>query len=210
MTDPNFHIETPRLYISYFQPEIDDHCDFLVEVYNSPEVLQASAGVSASIANRETARERIEGGVAEQLRTGFGRYLVSLKPLGVSKPNTPFSERLKRSNFTGFVGMNIRDRPAAFNAPDIGFAQLSQYFGKGYATEAALALLEYFEKEKGVKEVFGFCNPDNENSKNMLRRLGFEDRGERLVKGLGTGKDGKNAMVWAKKGMQDDLGKYGL
>ena len=216
MTDPNFHIETPRLYISYLQPSIDAHCDFLVEVYNSPEVVLANGGVAAPITDREEARTKIEDSVEEQLRTGFGRYLVSLKPLDVRKEKElimPFSERLKKLDLIGFVSMNKRPHPAASKTPDIGFAQLSQYCGKGYATEALIALLEYFEREKGVKEVFGFTNPDNENSMKMFRRLGFEARGVRLLKGLGTGSVGKvgvNAMVWAKKGMQGDLSKYGL
>lgn len=31
--DPEFAIETPRLYLSHFDAASDAHCDFLVELY---------------------------------------------------------------------------------------------------------------------------------------------------------------------------------
>jgi RimJ/RimL family protein N-acetyltransferase len=85
--------------------------------------------------------------------------------------------------------------PAAPTIPDVGFGLLSRYFGNGYATEAATALLNYFREEKGQKEFCAFCRPDNKASKNALIRLGFEPRGLREVHGVVEG-ELLSALVW--------------
>ncbi|KAF2649982.1 including n-acetylases of ribosomal protein [Lophiostoma macrostomum CBS 122681] len=213
MTDPNFHIQTPRLYISYFLASVDAHCDFFVDLYNSPEVVIANRGVPMFVANREEARAKIENDAKQQLQTGFGRFLVSLRPVDVSKDDkspVSFSEQLKTLESIGMVSMKIRSEPGSPKVPDIGFSQLPQYCGKGYATEALSALLEYFEREKSVKEVLGFCMPDNENSKKMFKRLDFESRGVRLLKEFTRGGVGVHGLVFTKKGMKGDLSEYGL
>jgi RimJ/RimL family protein N-acetyltransferase len=216
MTDPNFHIATPRLYLSYYQPTLDSHCDHLVNLCNTPEVLKGNGGVATPIPDRETARKQIESSVEQQVKTGYGRYLVSLRltPTGAeTNDSRSFLECLEDCQKIGMVGLKLRNHPEAPSAPDIGFSFLRPFWGKGYATEAATALLDYFDKERGVKEVFGFCNPANEESKKMLQRLGFEERGVHLLKGIGgrTHDDGGvRGLVWAKKGMNKDLSVYGI
>ena len=48
---------------------------------------------------------------------------------------------------------------------------------KGYSKEAAVGLMEWAEKEKGVKDVLGMHNPNNPASPAVFKSLGFEDRG---------------------------------
>jgi RimJ/RimL family protein N-acetyltransferase len=211
MTDPDFCIVTPRLCLSYYQP-IDYHCDFLVALYNSPEVLLGNGGVATALPDREAARRELESKMEWQARTGYGRYVISIPPEidpNIAPDTRPFSQRLKDHQLIGNVSMKIRHHPESPPVPDVGFALIRAHWGKGYATEATSALIDYFEKERGQKEVLGYCNPNNEDSKKMFQRLGFENRGEHVVQGIRPG-GGLNALVWAKKGMNTDMAVYGF
>lgn len=214
MADPNFNISTPRLYLSHLQPSLDTHCDFFVALVNSPEVLIANSGVASQIPDRETARKAIEAGAEQLGKTGYGKYVVSLKPTKdgeIEHDDRPFPERLKDCKFIGTVGLKLRTHPESPRVPDVGFSFLTPFWGKGFATEAVQALIGYYEKEKRQMDIFGYCSPTNENSKKMFRRLGFEERGVRLIKGLGGRPDeGIRGLVWAKKGMSEDLSEYGI
>lgn len=79
MTDPNSCIETPFLYLSYFQHSLDAHCDFLVECYNTPEFIRKSTGgAGTAVVDRATARERISTRfVAKHERNCYDILLVS-------------------------------------------------------------------------------------------------------------------------------------
>jgi RimJ/RimL family protein N-acetyltransferase len=57
--------------------------------------------------------------------------------------------------------------------------------------------MKYFEEEKGQNKFCAFCKPDNEASKNVLRRLGLEERGVRLLDGIVEGEK-LEALVWTK------------
>lgn len=58
------------------------------------------------------------------------------------------------------------------DAPDIGYALMPQYFGKGYAYEAAVALLQHC-RELGLGKVYAIITPGNEASERLLNKLGF-------------------------------------
>ncbi|KAF3761726.1 acyl-CoA N-acyltransferase [Cryphonectria parasitica EP155] len=201
MSDPNFFIESERLYLSYLLPDNDAHCDFLVKLWNTPEFIASIGGKPTSVTTREAARQQLAGRFqAEHARNGYGTYLVGLKPetAAVAPPagGTPI----------GTVSLMRGEPPNCYTAPDIGFAILPEYMRRGLATEAAQTLMDYVEREKGVKDVLGLCDPNNEGSKAVFRRLGFEDRGQKVLKIFG----GITGQAFAKPGMDQDLGVYGL
>lgn len=208
MGDYNFHIDTPRLVISHLDSQQDSHCDFLVELYNSETALSTKS-ISAPVSGRESARQKIESD-DRVFTSGYGRYLVSLQPPEHSKgpEDLSFSERSKTYVKIGVVTMKRRHEDGP-SAPDVGYGLLPAFQGKGYATEAAAALVRWFEDEKGQKEFFGFCDPANEGSKAVLKRIGFEQRGLKGVKGLKPDGDVIQAMVFSK-GIGQDLENYGL
>ncbi|KAF2867490.1 acyl-CoA N-acyltransferase [Massariosphaeria phaeospora] len=209
--DPHFHISTPRLTLSYFDPTQDSHCDFLAALYNNPEIKAANAGVATAVPDREAARRRIEQDTERQGETGYGHYLVSLTSTSddTTGPTKPFAEHSHDLEKIGKVSLKVRKNPDAPSLPDMGFSFLPLYWGKGYATEASRALLDYFEREKGVTRVVGFCNPDNENSRNMFKRLGFRERGVRPVRGLTSDGREVRGLVWSR-GVDGALEEYGL
>ncbi|MDC8772547.1 GNAT family N-acetyltransferase [Roseateles albus] len=76
----------------------------------------------------------------------------------------------------GICGLPQRDY---LDHPDIGFALLPQHAGKGYAFEAAAAVLSYAQTELGLACVLATTRVDNLRSQNLLERLGLKF--ERLI-----------------------------
>jgi RimJ/RimL family protein N-acetyltransferase len=185
MTDFNFHINTPRLTLSHFNPALDSHCDFTVTIWTQPSSLLATGGIATGTKTREQARAQLSS-ESDRIHpeTGYGRYLISLKQPVEDTDKLPFSELVEKYTKIGGVTMKTRQYVDMPVLPDLGFGLLDECVGKGYATEAATALLKYFEEVKGQKEFLGLCHPDNEPSIKMMRRLGFREEGTRGVSGL--------------------------
>ncbi|CAD0107875.1 unnamed protein product [Aureobasidium uvarum] len=178
MTDPTFRITTPRLAISHLDPSNSLHCSFLVSLWNTPEFIAMLGGKPTSITTPSAAKSLIQNRfLAEHARNGYGMYLVSL---------------LGDDTLVGTISL-MRGENSSLLAPDIGFAMLSEHMRKGYAVEAAKALIEHVDGEKGVKAVFGFCHEGNEASMGVLRKLGFRWEGVRKVKEF----EGKETAVWS-------------
>lgn len=208
MTDPNFHIITPRLYLSYLIASNDAHCDFVVHLYNTPEFIASIGGTPTSITTTEAARQYIERRFqAEHSRNGYGTYLVSLKPASPDVySGDSFGDVLKGCSPIGTVSLTRGLSSDAYKAPDIGFAIIPELNGKGYATEAARELIDYAQKNLGVDAIFGFFEKGNARSRRVVEKLGLEDRGVRSLKNFG----GAESEVWTSPGMDTDLAVYGL
>jgi RimJ/RimL family protein N-acetyltransferase len=76
---------------------------------------------------------------------------------------------------------------------DIGFAFLPAYWGKGYAYEAAAAVMAHREKVLGLNRIVAITSLDNVRSAKLLEKLGlrFEETlklapGSEEVKLFGT------------------------
>ncbi|KAJ5679997.1 hypothetical protein N7536_011136 [Penicillium majusculum] len=194
---PTFSIESERLQISYFLPDSPEHCRFLVELWNSEEFMKTCGRTGIDTAEKASnfLRNRVH---ADYARNNYGMFLVSLKPHEHAS--------LAESTPIGSVSLMRGEPPNAYLAPDIGYAFLTKETGKGYATEAALALLAYAKKELGVISVFGFCGTDDTHSARVLEKIGLEFRGEKKLKVFG----GRESAVYALPIMSQDLTLYGL
>src|SRR5579872_3736955 len=80
-------------------------------------------------------------------KQGFGLWAVELKDSG---------------QFIGFVGLNVPKFEAPFMpAVEIGWRLAKEYWGKGYATEAANAVLDVAFNKLGLTEIVSFTVPAN-------------------------------------------------
>ncbi|KAF2260117.1 hypothetical protein CC78DRAFT_547784 [Lojkania enalia] len=175
-----------------------------------PRSSAGNARVAHPTPDRETARKHIESRRERLSETGYGRYLVSLKPeANDSGPIRTFSELSEKPEKIGIISFKVRTTPGAPTVPDVGFSFLKNYWGKGYATEAAQVLLEHFEEERGIAEVVGYCSPNNESSKKVFQRLGFKERGVRAVLGLILDGSAAHPIVWSKR-LKKPLEEYGV
>jgi RimJ/RimL family protein N-acetyltransferase len=76
--------------------------------------------------------------------------------------------------FAGFVGLSI-PRFAAHFAPcvEIGWRLASAYWGCGYATEGARAVLAFGFEQLRLPEIVSFTVPGNLRSRRVMERLGM-------------------------------------
>ncbi len=75
----------------------------------------------------------------------------------------------------GFSGVAPVDYfEAAFTpAVEIGWRLLPEHWGKGYATEAATALLRHGFTDLGLQKIVAFAVPANIASVNVMKRIGM-------------------------------------
>ena len=57
---------------------------------------------------------------------------------------------------------------------EVGYHIAKEFTGKGYATEALTALLQFAKAEKKLCKVYGICVSENTASKKVLEKCGFE------------------------------------
>lgn len=190
MLNYNFHISTPRLTLSHLDPNNERHVDFIYELNNSPEILHIHRRMPGVRDTQESARTFIEQGAEAFEKTGYGRFLISLTPGAAADGSEDdqharfFPDSVNKHDLIGILSMRKGRFPSAPSVPDIGFAIMAKYYGRGYATEASEALIKYYREEKGQTAFTGYCEPDNENSIKMFRRLGFQERGVKEVNGV--------------------------
>jgi RimJ/RimL family protein N-acetyltransferase len=207
-SDLDFHITTPRLYISHHHAWNDAHCDLMVNLKNSPSSIKHNPDGPSLVPNREAARSLIEANSERMARTGYGRFVISLRPDN-DTDTIPFPE--KNLELIGVVSMQ-QNRFQAFPGPlipDVGFNVLPEYQGKGYANEAATHLMKYFREVKGSTAFAGLTADGNEEAKKCFARLGFRSWGVRRVNGVVFGGRESQVSVWTI-GVDDKRALEGL
>jgi RimJ/RimL family protein N-acetyltransferase len=145
------HIETSRLYIRQFS--IDDH-EFIIKLLNTPD-WHTYVG-NRNITSENESRNYISNIILKSYTLhGFGPMTVCLKP-----DMTPI----------GMAGILKRDH---LNFPDIGYALLPEYYGRGYAIEAVHAILNYVFNELKVSVILAVTAANNMKSKSLLTKLDY-------------------------------------
>ena len=71
----------------------------------------------------------------------------------------------------------IRRKPDNDWEADIGYELSPQCWGRGYATEAACAIVNFGFGELGLQRISSWCIADNVASTRVLERLGFRQEG---------------------------------
>ena len=74
----------------------------------------------------------------------------------------------------GFVGLSIPRFTAPFTpCVEIGWRLAAVYWGRGYATEGARAVLKYGLGPLGLDEIVSFTVPDNVRSRRVMEKIGM-------------------------------------
>ena len=71
----------------------------------------------------------------------------------------------------------IRRKPDNDWEGDIGYELAPKYWGRGYATEAALAIVDFGFRELGLHRVSSWCIADNAASARVLEKVGLRLEG---------------------------------
>lgn len=149
MTQPI--LTTSRLIL---QELTEADAPFILGLLNEPSFLRFIG--DKGVRSLEDARGYIRTGpLASYAQHGFGLYLVrsreSAEPMGM-------------------CGLLRRDW---LDAPDLGFSLLPAYWSRGYAFEAAAAVIEHGRTQYGIERILAITDPENRDSIRLLERLGF-------------------------------------
>ena len=137
-----------------------DDAPFLVGLLNQPSFL-ANIG-DRGVRNVEDAHRYLrEGPMAMYATHGFGLWHVSRRADGAA---------------IGMCGLLRRD---ILPDVDVGYAFLPEYWGQGYAFEAADATLRHAATRFGLTRVIGVVSEGNQGSIRVLEKLGMSF--ERMV-----------------------------
>ncbi len=77
--------------------------------------------------------------------------------------------------------------------PDLGFAILPAYEGKGYTSEAAQATMDYAQTVLGLKKILGITSEDNLGSQRVLEKAGLKFIEQKKL----SEEDAKETLVYA-------------
>lgn len=148
-------LETDRLVLR----RISTHdAEFILRLLNEPSFLRYIG--DRGVRSLEDAQAYIaKGPITSYDRHGFGLLLVSRKDDGVP---------------LGMCGLLKRD---TLRDVDVGFAFLPEFWGHGYAFEAASAVLSYGKEVLGLGRIVAITSPDNDGSIRVLTKLGMQFEG---------------------------------
>ncbi len=83
----------------------------------------------------------------------------------------PYAVLSKSGKFIGICGLFQRDY---LNIPDLGFAFIPEYLGKGYGFESSKAIMQH-ANSSGFEKLAGITSKENIASQNLLKKLGFTE-----------------------------------
>ena len=158
-------LETERLAMRWLSAE---DAPFVHELMNDPGWLRYIG--DRGIQSFEDARRYIEERLLPQcMKLGYGLNRVALR-----SSNAPI----------GICGLVRRDW---LDVPDLGYAFLPSFRGRGCATEAAAATLDHARDVLGLRRIAAIVSPENLDSIRVLERLGMTL--ERMVTPPGESKE---------------------
>ena len=144
-------IETERLRL---RPVTVDDTELMLAIWNDPAFIRNVS--DRGIRTVEQARDAIESGAQKLFEDyGYGPYCMSLKSDG---------------SMIGICGLFKRDN---LEDPDIGFGVLPDYCGKGYAGEAAAAVVNFARNELDITILTAIVSPTNAPSIGLIKKLGL-------------------------------------
>jgi len=113
--------------------------------------------------------------------------VVKYEPYDIFTEEGCKNEAISRSNNCDFWAVCLNDTKKLigniylseqnFNTWELGYVFNFDYHGKGYAIEAARALVEHAFKNHGARRIVAMCNPLNTPSWKLLEKLGMRREG---------------------------------
>ena len=155
---------TERLSI---RPLNHNDTSFIIELLNQKSFMDNIA--DKGVRTEQDALDYLESGpLASYRQYGFGLSCVQLK-----SSNQPI----------GICGLLKRPE---LEHPDIGYALLDRFAGKGFAKEAAQGTLDVADNQYKLKRVCAVTSLDNPASIKLLLSLGFQFEKEMVLYGEAT------------------------
>jgi ribosomal-protein-alanine N-acetyltransferase len=152
-------------------------------------ILLSPQAIDALLEGRHADAEReldasIPAGWPDEHDAGFLRYRQrQLERAPQAEPwlvravvlREPVRTMIGHAGFHGHPGVNGKQDPGAV---ELGYTIFEPHRGRGYATEAAQALMNWAEAEKGIHRFIASVAPTNDPSLAIVEKLGFAQTGE--------------------------------
>lgn len=173
--------ETERLRL---RPMVESDAAFLLEVLNEPAFIRnvGDRGIRTVPDAAQYMRERI---TAQYERHDFGMWLVELK--ATDEP-------------VGICGLIKRD---TLEDIDLGFSLLERFWSRGYASEAAAAVLRDGWERLKLSRIVAIVAPHNAASVRLLEKLGFH-----LEQGGYLTPEGEELLLLATRAAVSDTNRF--
>lgn len=147
--------ETPRLY---FREILPSDAGNIFELDSNPEVHRYLG--NTPVTSVEECRKVIEMIRNQYKENGIGRWAVMEKENNV---------------FIGWAGLKLLKEPINnyVNVYDLGYRFNPKYWGKGYATEAAMCWRDLAFKEMNIEKLYACADAANIASRRVLEKIGM-------------------------------------
>lgn len=144
-------LETERLRLRLFNY---DDIQIMFELGTDPEIIRYAE--PEPLKDLQEARQRLEEGpLSDYEKHGYGRFAVELKETG---------------KVIGFCGIKYIEE---IDLPEVGYRYLTEYWGRGIATEAARACVEFARDDLKIKKLVALIIPENTASIRVAEKLGM-------------------------------------
>lgn len=149
-----YYIETPRLILRDLLPA-DEEAMFRLNA--DPDVMRY---VGKPLVHIDEARGAIAFIRSQYEKNGIGRWAVVEK---------------ESNEFIGWAGLKLMKEPVNGHVDyyDVGYRFMKQHWGKGYATEATCAALQYAWDVLKLECVCAIADAGNGASIAVLKKVGF-------------------------------------
>lgn len=143
-------LETSRLILRH---AVLTDVEFILDLLNTP-------GFIANIGDRgvrdlcHAQTYLLDGPISSYQQHGFGLYVVELKSSGES------------------IGLSGLVKRPVLDSPDLGYAFLPAFWGKGYAVESAQAVVRH-SRDLSISRLLGVVSPGNTASISVLEKVGM-------------------------------------
>lgn len=155
-------LETERLLLRY--PHILD-AEALYGVFGDPEVMRFSDG---GVQSREWTEGWIRSQLEHYVEWGFGKYAV-----------------LEQScrEVIGYCGLAFHPDLGGQPEVDLGYRLARPFWGQGYATEAARAVIAYAFDTLALRRLVARIDPQNLASLRVAEKLGMRYEKDLMLEG---------------------------
>ncbi len=144
-------IETQRLILR--EITLDD-TEALFELHTNPAVQKYTG--EPVVTSMQEMKKAIETRIINYKKYGYGRWAAILK---------------NGQHFVGWAGL---DYLPEFDAIDLGYRFLPQYWGQGIATEVSHAILNYGFNSLELKKIIAIALKENKASIRVMEKIGME------------------------------------
>jgi len=144
-------IETLRLILRPFSP---DDLDEFAAINADPEAMRYIG--TGKPQSREQTQTRLNGILNHYQQHGFGLFAMVDKTSG---------------EFVGFCGLQHLDNTSEI---EVGYRLACRFWGRGLATEAARACLQYGFEQLGLERIVAVVQPANVPSKSVAAKIGMK------------------------------------